>query len=100
MVEMVEVPNTLDLRSEKVCMKKQIKKAKKLLKKIQLRIEKKLLSTPIDFRDSGFYMKINEFRMHEKHLMNVIDILQFDEKSVQHFHIDLEQKLEIESQNK
>lgn len=84
---MVQVPTTLDLHSEKVCMKKQIKKSNKLLKKIQFRIEKKLAGTPIDLRDSAFYMKINEYRMHERHLEDLVSILKFDEKSVKHFHI-------------
>lgn len=93
---MVQEPTTLDLRTEKVCMKNQIKKARKLLRKIQKRIEKKLASTDIESRDSAFYMKINEFRMHEKHLQDVINILTFDEKSVNHFHIDKE--IEVKNQ--
>ena len=84
---MVQTPTTLDLHSEKVCMKKQIKKSNKLLKKIQYRIEKKLAGTYIDNRDSGFYKKINEYRQHERHLQDLVSILRFDEKSVKHFHI-------------
>ena len=86
---MVQTPTTLDLKTEKVCMKKQIVKAKKLLKKMQFRIEKKLATVDIEQRDSAFYLKINEFRQHETHLTDLISILRFDEKNVKHFHIDV-----------
>lgn len=88
MVKMVIDPNSVDLKSEQKCLRNQLKKSKKLLRKIQKRIDKLRAKVHIDDRDSGFYMKINELRRHENHLIKLIDILTFDEKSSKHFHID------------
>lgn len=91
---MVEVPNSIDLKSQKECVKKKIDLAENTLKHT-LKLISEINDIPLSSRSSGKNEELVKLTVVKNRLEMAISYMKFDEAQAEHFHIDVPEPTEV-----